>query len=169
MNSVTQKTMETKKNHLSSTSTSWDRWIRFCDVMTWRHDVRTSHKRKTNNIYELSDPKNHGNKKRIIFLAHLQAEIGESGFVTSWHDVMTLEHHTNVKLITFMNSVTQKTMETKKNHLSSTSTSWDRWIRFCDVMTWRHDIRTSHKRKINNIYELSDPKNHGNKKKESSF
>ena len=28
------------------------------------------------------------------------------------------------------------------------------------VMAYRHDITTSHKREINNIIELSDPKNH---------
>ena len=84
----------------SSLMTSWH------DVMTWRHDVRASYKWKINNIFELSDLKNHGNKKRINFLAHTQAEIGKSGFVTSWHDVMTSQHHTNEKLITFLNSVT---------------------------------------------------------------
>ena len=87
--------------------------------MTWRHDVTASQKLKINNISELSDLKKHGNKKRINFLANLQAEIGESGFVTSWND----------------------------------------------VMTWRHDVRASHKWKINNIFELSDLKNYGNKKR----
>ena len=82
--------------------------------MTWRHDVTASQKLKINNISELSDLKKHGNKKRINFLAHLQAEIGKSGFVTSWHDVMTSQHYTNEKLITFMNSVTQNIIETKK-------------------------------------------------------
>ena len=31
-----------------------------------------------------------------------------------WHDVMTSRHHTNKKSITFLNSVTLKTMETQK-------------------------------------------------------
>ena len=68
-------------------------------VTSWHDamDVTASQKEKINNIFELSDLKNHGNKKRINFLAHLQAEIGKSGFVTSWHDVMTSEHHTNKK------------------------------------------------------------------------
>ena len=82
-----------------------------------RHDyVMTSryHIKKTNNIFELNDPKNHGNNKRINFLVHLQAEIGESGLVTSWHDVMTSRYHTNEKLIAYLNSLTQKNMETKK-------------------------------------------------------
>ena len=61
--------------------------------MRWRHDVTSSHKLKINNISELSDLKNHRHKKRINFLAHLETEIGKSGFVTSWHDVMTTWRH----------------------------------------------------------------------------
>ena len=71
---------------------------------------------------------------------------------------MTSQYHTKEKLITYSNSVTQKTMETKKNHLSSTPTSWDRWIRFCDVMTWRHgDVLTSwrHVMTSQNLIHLS--------------
>ena len=99
-------------------------------------------------MFELNDLKNHRNKKRINFLAHLQAEIGKSGFVTSWHDVMTSQHHTNEKLITYLNLVTQNTIETKKriiflSHLEakicivSSLTSW-RHVE----MLWRH--MTSH-------------------------
>ena len=74
--------------------------------MTWRHDVTASHKWEINNIFELSDLKIYGNKKRINFLAHLEAEIGKSGLVTSWHDVMTSRQNTNEKLSTFLNLVT---------------------------------------------------------------
>ena len=63
------------------------------DIMTWRHDVTSSCKNKTDNIFELSDPKYHRNKKRIIFLAHLQAEIGKINLVTSCRDVMTSRCH----------------------------------------------------------------------------
>ena len=83
--------------------------------MTWRHDVTTSYEGKIINISELSDLQNHGNKKRINFLAHLQAEIGKSSLVTSWHDIMTSR---NRKL-----------------------------------------------KEINDIFELTDLKNHGNKKR----
>ena len=118
--------------------------------MTWRHDVTSSHKWKINNIFELSDLKNHGNKKRINFLAHLQAEIGKSGFVTSWHDVMTSQHHTNEKLITYFNLVTQNTIETKKriiflSHLEakicivSSLTSWRHVETLWRHMTWHLD------------------------------
>ena len=66
--------------------------------MTWRHDVTTSYEWKIINNFELSDPQNHGNKKRMNFLAHLQAEIGESSLVTSWHVVMTSQNHKNKKI-----------------------------------------------------------------------
>ena len=93
LNWASRKTIETKKNHLSSTSTSWDRVQPVFDVMTWRYDVTSSCKYKTDNILELSNPKYHRNKKRIIFLAHLQAEIGKISLVTSCRDVMTSRCH----------------------------------------------------------------------------
>ena len=65
----------------------------FFDVMTWRHDVTSSCKYKTDKIFELSNPKFHRNKKRIIFLAHLQAEIWKISFGASCCDVMTSQCH----------------------------------------------------------------------------
>ena len=82
-----------KKNHLSSPSTSVDRVPPVFDVMTWCHDVTSSCKWKTDNIFELSNPKFHRNKKRIIFLAHLQAEIGKISSGASCCDVMTSQCH----------------------------------------------------------------------------
>ena len=74
---MTQKAIETEKNHFSSPSACWDRYIMVCYVMTWRRDVTTSNKWIINNIFELIDPTNYGNKKRINFLGHIQAEIGK--------------------------------------------------------------------------------------------
>ena len=125
-NSATEISTEINLYHPFRTSTSWYRRSEFCDVMTSRHDIMTSCKHKNNNIFELSKLENYRNKKRIISLARLQAEIKYSMFLTSWHDVMTWRHHANKKLTTFSNSATQSIIETKKNHLSSTSTSWDR-------------------------------------------
>ena len=82
-----------KKNHLSSTSTSWDKVPPVFDVMTWRHNVTSSCKHKTDNIFELSNPKIHRNKNRIIFLAHLQAEIEKISLGASCCDVMTSQCH----------------------------------------------------------------------------
>ena len=56
---------------------------------------------------------------------------------------MTWRHHANTKLTTFSNSAIQNIIETKKNHLSSTSTSWDRDNKFGCVMPWRHDVTVS--------------------------
>ena len=99
----------TKMNvyHHFRKSTSWYRRSKFCDVMTSRHDVMTSCKHKSDNIFELSKPENYRNKKRIISLSLLQAEIEYILFLTSWHDVMTWRHHANTKLTTFSNSATQ--------------------------------------------------------------
>ena len=129
--------------HHFRTSTSWYRRSEFCDIMTSRHDVRTSCKHENDNIFELGKPENYRNKKRIISLALLQAEIEYRLFLTSWHDVMTWRHHANTKLTTFLNSATQSFIETKKNDLSSTSTSWDRENKFWCVMRWRHDVTVS--------------------------
>ena len=129
--------------HHFRTSTSWYRRSEFCHVMTSRHDVMTSWKHKNDNIFELGKPENYRNKKRIISVALLQAEIEYRLFLTSWHDVMTWRHHANTKLTTFSNSATQSSIETKKNHLSSTSASWDRENKFGCVMLWRHDVKVS--------------------------
>ena len=126
--------------HHFRTSTSWYRRSEFCDIMTSRHDVMTSCKRKNNNIFKLSKPENYRNKTRIISLAILRAEIEYRLFLTSWHDVMTWRHHAKAKLTTFSNSATRICIETKKNHLSSTSTSWDRENKFGCVMLWRHAV-----------------------------
>ena len=100
--------------HHVRTSTSWYRRSEFCDIMTSRHDVMTSCKHKNDNIFELGKPENYRNKKRIISLALLQAEIEYRLFLTSWHDVMTWRHYANTKLTTFLNSATQSFIETKK-------------------------------------------------------
>ena len=63
--------------------------------MTWRHDVTASHKWKINNIFEFSDLKNYGNEKRINFLAHLEAEIGQSGL---WRHDMTSSRHSIIQM-----------------------------------------------------------------------
>ena len=104
--------------------------------MTWRHDVTASHKWEINNVFELSDLKKHRNKKRIKFLAHLQAEIGKSGFVTSWHDVMTSRHRSNKKLMTFLTFLyphstnlayfaTQKNSSALISHMKIVSLNWE--------------------------------------------
>ena len=47
----------------------------FNDVMTSRHDVMTSCKHKNDNTFRLGELENYRNKKRIISLAFLQAEM----------------------------------------------------------------------------------------------
>ena len=142
-NPSTEISTEIHVYHHFRISTSWYRRNEFCGVMTSRHDVITSCKHKNYNIFELGNPENYRNKKRIISLAFLQAEIEYSLFLTSWHDVMTWRHLANKKLTTFLNSATQSFIETKNNHLSSTSTSWDRENKFGCVMLWRHDVTVS--------------------------
>ena len=60
--------------------------------MTLRNDVMTSWKHKNNNILERSKPKSYRNKKIIVFLSILQAEISTACFwrhdMTSWRDVI---------------------------------------------------------------------------------
>ena len=64
-------------------------------MTSWRHEIK---KWKINDIFELSDLKNHGNKKRINFLAHLQVEIGINPVkwrhdMTSWrHGITQIEN-----------------------------------------------------------------------------
>ena len=122
--------------------------------MTWRHDVTASHKWKINNISELSDLKIYGNKKRIHFLAHLEAEIGKSGFVTSWDDVMTWRHDVTASYKCEINNIFElcdsKNHRNKKriiflSHLEaeicivSSLTSWRHVEMLWRHMTWHLD------------------------------
>ena len=111
--------------------------------MTSRHDVMTSCKPKNDNIFELGKPENYRNKKRIISLALLQTEIEYRLFwchdMTSWRDVI-------IQIQNWQHFRTQQpkvSYKQKKNHLSSTSTSWDRENKFGCVMLWRHDVTVS--------------------------
>ena len=88
-------------------------------MTSWRKNIKNIEKMKIINILKLSDLQNHGSKKRIDFLAHLQAGIGESSLVTSWHDVMTSRHHTNENQYHFWTQWLKKRME-KKNQLYDT-------------------------------------------------
>ena len=147
--------------------------------MTWRYDVISTHEYMHYNIFKISNQMNHGNMKRIIFPANLQAEIGETGFVTSWHDVMKSRRH---DVITLHNWKINNTIELgdPKNHRNKKRINFLAYLQaeigetgfvtsWHDVMkSWRHDVRTLHKCKINNTVELGDPKNH-RYKKESTF
>ena len=75
LNSATQKTIETKKNHPSSTSTSLDRYNMFNDVMTSFRVVILSCKYDNNNRVEFSHQRNYRNENGISSGAHLQAEM----------------------------------------------------------------------------------------------
>ena len=194
--------------------------------MPWRHSVILWHvhicKYKIDDIFKLRIPEYYRNKKRIISLARLQAEIGTACLMTSWRHFLTLFHHANTMTITRLSSATKEITETKMEsalehicrlrgrqfvswhhvvilvtswrhvmtcrhhaktytiiawnpateisteinvyHHFRTSTSWYRRSEFCDVMTSRHDVMTSCKHKIDNIFELSKPKNYRKKK-----
>ena len=137
--------------------------------MTWRHDVTSSCKYKTDNMFELSNPKFHRNKKIIIFLAHLQAEIRKKVWVrhavTPWRHVMAWRHHASTYTIIAWNPAIEIITEIHMYHHFRTSTSWYRRSEFCDIMTSRHDVMTSCKHKNDNKFELGKPENYRNKKK----
>ena len=137
--------------------------------MTWRHDVTSSCKYKNDNIFELSNPKFHRNKKIIIFLAHLQAEIRKKVWVrhavTSWRHVMAWRHHASTYTIIAWNPAIEIITEIHMFHHFRTSTSWYRRSEFCDIMTSRHDVMTSCKHKKDNKFELGKPENYRNKKR----
>ena len=137
--------------------------------MTWRHDVTSSCKYKTDNIFEFSNPKFHRNKRRIIFLAHLQGEIRKKVWVrhavTSWRHVMAWRHHASTYTILAWTPAIEIITEIHMYHHFRTSTSWYRRSEFCDIMTSRHDVMTLCKHKNDNIFELGKPENYRNKKR----
>ena len=135
-----------------SASTSSDSRMRF--AISWRdvmimmslHEVKSSCKCKCGDTSWLSNSNNHTNRQRIIFLAHLQADIDKVSFVMSYNvsDVMASRNdittYANKKSMIFLSSATQNTIETKKNHISSIATSWNRYSMFNDVILWRYSI-----------------------------
>ena len=91
---------------------------------------------------------------------------------TSCHDVIAslydMTTYANTDSMIFLNLATQNTIETKKNHLASTSTSWDRYSIFNDVMTSFRDVIPLCKYDDNNHVEFSNQRNHRNEM-ESAF
>ena len=177
-----------KKNHLASTSTSWDRNSMFNDVMTSFRDVIPSCIYDDNNHVEFNNQRNHRNEIKSA-LEHI-CRLGWRQFVswrhviilvTSWRHVMTWKHHAStytilawnpaIEIITgihvyhhfrtstnWYSEICDVMTSRQKNHLCNTSTSWDRVPPVFDVMTWRHDVTSSCKYKTDNIFELSNPK-----------
>ena len=89
-----------------------------------RYYMISSHKYNNNNIFKIMHPEKPWNhEKTHLSSEYPQAGIGETVFVASLHNVLTSEHHTNEKSLTFVNSVNPTTMETKNNQMSSISTS----------------------------------------------
>ena len=172
LNLSTQNTIETKKNHLASTSTSWDRYNMFNDVMTSFRDVILSCKYDDNNQVEFSHQKNHRNEmesalehicrlrwRQFVSWRHVVI------LVTSWRHIMTWRHHASTYTMIAWNPTIEIITEIHVYHYFRTSTSSYRRSEFCDIMTSRHDVMTSCKHKNDNIFELGKPKNYRNKKR----
>ena len=168
----TRNTIETKKNHLASTSTSWDRYSMINDVMTSFRDVIPSCKYDDNNHVEFRNQRNHRNEMESA-LEHI-CRLGWRQFVswrhviilvTSWRHVMTWGHHASTYTILAWNPAIEIITGIHVYHHSRTSTSWYRRSEFCDVMTSRHDVMTSWKHKNDNIFELGKPENYRNRKR----
>ena len=164
LNLSTQNTIETRKNHLASTSTSWDRYSMFNGVMT-------SCKYDDNNQVEFSLQPNHRNEmesalehicrlrwRQFVSWRHVVI------LVTSWSHVMTWGHHASTYTMIAWNPAIEIITEIHVYHHFRTSTSWYRRSEFCDIMTSRHEVMTSCKHRIDNIFELGKPKNYRNKK-----
>ena len=137
-------------------------------IMMSLHEVKSSCKCTCDDTSWLSNSNNRINRQRIIFLAHLQADIDKVSFVTSYNvsDVMASRNdittYANIKSMIFLNSATKNTIETNKNHISSTAASWDRYSLFNDVMTSFCDVIPSCKYDNNNKVAFSNQRNYIN-------
>ena len=135
--------------------TSYDEWNENCDIVTERHD---RHCMKCMQLpmlwyFLIKQPKQpYINRQWIICLVHLRANINEVSFLTSY------SHVSDVTTSDFWKLASRKTIETKNNNFSISSTGWDKCSMFFDVMTWGHDVMSSCKYKTDNIVELSNQK-----------
>ena len=127
-------------------------------VMPWRHSVTLWRvhicKYRIDDIFELGNPEYFRNKKRIISLARLHAEIGTACSMTSWRHFVTLFHRANTMTITKLSSATKEITETEME-LALEHICRLRWRQFVSwrhvvilvtswrhVMTWRHHAST---------------------------
>ena len=100
LTSATPKTCETKKDHRSSVTRTRVRKGHAQGHVTLSYKITLDSYKVDSYLFGIRNPKN---------------QVGKPGFVTSWRDVMTSQHHTNEKLITILNSTTQNNLETKKH------------------------------------------------------
>ena len=163
-----------KKNHLASTSTSWDRYSMFSDVMTSVRDVIPSCKYDDNKQVEFSNQRNHINEMEsaLEHICRLRLRQFVSWrhvviLVTSWRHVMTWSHHASTYTILAWNPAIEIITEIHVYHHSRTSTSWYRRSEFCDDMTSRHDVMTSCNTEKITFFELGEPEDYRNKKESS--
>ena len=123
-------------------------------VMPWRPSVTLWRvhecKYRIDDIFELGNPEYYRNKKRIISLARLHAEIGTACLMTSWRHFVTLFHRANTMTITKLSSATKEITETKMEsaleHICRL-----RWRQFVSwrhvvllVTSWRHAMTWKH-------------------------
>ena len=151
-----------KRNHLSGTSTSWDRYSMFNDVMTsWRHFLTSFYHANTMAITKLSSAtKEITETKMESALEHICRLRWRQFFswrhvvilVTSWRHVMTWRHHASTYTMIAWNPSTEISTEIHVYHHFRTSTSWYGRNEFCDVMTSRHEVMISCKHKNDNIF-----------------
>ena len=119
-------------------------------------DMTTYDNTKPDNIFELGNPEYYRNKKRIISLARLQAEIGTACLMTSWRHFVTLfpsckyDDNNQVDFSHQYKDITETKMKSALKHICKL-----RWRQFVSwrhavilvtpwrhVMTWRHHACT---------------------------
>ena len=145
-----------------------------CDVvMSWRHDVMSWRHENCSMLWPLlikwsKHPCIHG--QRFVCLVNSHTNIDGVSFVTSysyamtsWRHSVTLWHNHICKyniydIFELFNPEYYRNK--KKNHIASTSTSWDRYSLFNDVMTSFRDVIPSCKCDNNNQIEFSHQRNH---------
>ena len=121
--SATLKTYETKKDHRSSVTRTRVRKGHAQGHVTLSYTVTLDSYSLDLYLFDIRDPKNLRNKKKIIALASLEPELGKVTLRVTW------PCHTRSRLIVtvwiyiYLTSATLKTNETKKNHRSSVTST----------------------------------------------
>ena len=148
-NKITETEMESALEHICRLGwrqfVSWRHVVilvtSWRDVMTWRHHASTYTILAWNPAIEIITEINVYHHFRTSTSWYRRSEFCD--VMTSRHDVMTSCKHKNDNIFELGKP---ENYRNKKNHFSSTSTSWDRvppvLTSWHDVMTWRHHANT---------------------------
>ena len=165
LKSLILKTCKTNKYHRSSVTRARVRKGHAQGHVTLSYKVTLDSYNVDLYLFDIRDPKNLQNKKKIIALASLEPELGKVTLRVTW------PCHTRSRLIVtvwiyiYLTSATLKTCETKKDHRSSVTRTRVRKGHAQGHVTLSYKVTLDSYSVDLYLFDIRDPENLRNKKK----